>query len=261
MNADRTAKGRRGRLGAAAQIDRNFAARRRPLGPQIAHGDRPAQCRRERAAGDSADFRVAGQHAVTLARHAAARQLPADAHRPAWFFLQTGEHLATRKRPAIEIDGELQPGFEWIDRFGELMPVERHGRFEPQGIAGAQASGHSRQRRGRRDELFPQGQRQVLGHDDFPAILAGVAGAADERRGGEVSGERDLAGPVVFQLEWRGAESLSDNLPCLWPLNRDHGRRGRPIDNLHAGRRLLSCEPGQDLGPIRSIYDNQPAIG
>jgi hypothetical protein len=80
------------------------------------------------------------------------------------------------------LHAECEAGGEWIDRFLELVSVERHCGLEPKGVS-ASESGRQQSRRGSRlDQCFPKAKSLIGRNDNLVTILARIAGAADDRR-------------------------------------------------------------------------------
>ena len=93
--------------------------------------------------------------------------------------------LTSASRPgnvrSFQVDGEAQPGLERVDLFGQFVAVERHAGFQPQRVAGAQPGRPCRRTARPRSSSASQiAQRGVGRHDQLAAVLARVAGAADD---------------------------------------------------------------------------------
>src|SRR5207244_1093413 len=95
---------------------------------------------------------------------------------------QGGIDLPAQKRvPAaeialVELDGPTQARLERVDVFAEFVAVQRHGRFEPQRVAGAEAARFA----AAFDQLLPELDPELVADHDLNAVFAGVARAADD---------------------------------------------------------------------------------
>ena len=94
------------------------------------------------------------------------------------FCLLAREHVAADEVALVELHDPAEVGLERGGGVVDVVAVERHLRLEAQRVARAEAA---RLHAGV-DELA-QDARRVLGRDvDLEAVLAGVAGARDDRR-------------------------------------------------------------------------------
>src|SRR5438270_14018427 len=51
------------------------------------------------------------------------------------------ERLAAHKVSLVELDGPAQTGLKWVDLFVQLVSIERHGGFQAERVARAEAAG------------------------------------------------------------------------------------------------------------------------
>src|SRR6185295_9685003 len=105
-----------------------------------------------------------------------------------------------------------------------LVPVEGHGRLQAEGVARPQAGGAG----SGLQEAPPEGRRVLRIDVQLEAVLAGVAGARDERRAAV-----HLALPEAVVAERRGAggERLEDLL-LLGTLEGDQRPAVALVDDL-----------------------------
>ena len=113
-------------------------------GSDVGHRDRPLERRRERAARDFADDLAVVQHGAALPRHALAVELQADADRlrSCRRRIVRAPRVPMNSRPS-RFTAKFKPGLNWIDRLRQLVAVQRHRRFEPQRVAGAETGSHA----------------------------------------------------------------------------------------------------------------------
>ena len=91
--------------------------------------------------------------------------------------LQRSDRRAADEIAAGEIHGEPKTSLVRIDMLAQLMAIQRHGRFQPQRIASAEArGGDSCVTTGH--DLLPYIGGSVGRHDQLAAVLARVTSAA-----------------------------------------------------------------------------------
>ena len=125
-----------------------------------------------------------------------AGHLQPDANRLRRLLLDAQQGVAAGKIVADQVAGEAQARLERIDLFGKLVAVERHSGFEPQRIAGTESGGHDAQRTAHLHQHFPHARGDAGAQAQLEAVLAGVAGAADDAAlalGGRVQNQRTCA--------------------------------------------------------------------
>src|SRR5579883_40610 len=196
--------------GLAADHDLNRLARDGPGGREIAETDVPAEGRGRPAAGDPAGGLAIEEHFVAIAADAAAAHLEADELARNAGLLLLHEGVAAEEIAFVELDDPIEAGFERRDGRVDLVAVERHFGFEPEGVARAETARADAELLAGAQNLVPYafgfGGRDI----ELEAVLAGIAGAGDA--GGDAAGFA-IGEPVVFdggevdgrQLLQRGA--------------------------------------------------------
>ena len=109
-----------------------------------------------------------------------AGQFQADPHRGNGRFLDRQQGVAAGKIVAHQVTGESQAGLKRIDLFAQFVAVQRHARFQPQGVAGAQPGRAPAQRPAHVEDCLPNAQGDVAADAQLEAVFAGIAGAADD---------------------------------------------------------------------------------
>src|SRR5215210_4994341 len=130
------------------------------------------------AAGDGAHGPALGHNRMPLARDSPPLDL--EAHELARRALRLLRHqgVAPQEVPLVELDDPGEPRLPRRGGLVDLVPVEGHGRFQAEGVARAQP-----RRAGPGLHQAPPESGRVLRIDvQLEAVLAGVAGARDERR-------------------------------------------------------------------------------
>ena len=146
------------------------------------------------------------------------------------------------------------------------MAVERHAGFQPQRIAGAQAGGHGAQRLAQFHQHFPHALGDAGAEAQLEAVLAGVAGAADDAPlalGGRVE-DADLGAAIVSHRLEIGVHERLQQFHRSRPLDGEHGPKAAHIvpDNLLAGAvgplfGQMGADPIDDFGPVAGIDDHE----
>ena len=84
------------------------------------------------------------------------------------------------KSPLFELHGPAQTRGVWVDGVVQLVPVKRHGRFEAKGVTRSEAAGSHVLAVAGREECLPDLLGGVGLDNQLEAVLAGIAGAAEE---------------------------------------------------------------------------------
>lgn len=99
-----------------------------------------------------------------------------------------------------EVAEEAEAGFDGAAVWREVVAVEGVCHFEAEGVAGAEAAGGG----SGGDEFFKSGDAEGCGGEEFVAVLASVAGAAEDFPGCE-------GGDVIARWEGFGGEEFGEN--------------------------------------------------
>src|SRR5262249_2454483 len=132
------------------------------------------------AAGDATDNRpaCAGDLSALARRRALDAQTDAAAVEPT-MQLADGFRRARKVlgREALLGDGEIQRRLDRGDGLVEVVAIKRQAGFEPQRVSGAEAD---RTRAFVREQTIPKPSAGLAFDQDLEAVLAGVAGSADD---------------------------------------------------------------------------------
>ncbi len=132
--------------------------------------------------------------------------------------LGTGGRDRLRARePGVLLAAPAEAGLDRIAVRAHVVAVQVEADLEPERVAGAEAAG----RHPGREQLPPELGRIVGGEEDLDAVLARVAGAADER----VGHRPRRAGPSASAAEARRRQP-GDGRAGLGPLDGDHREVG-----------------------------------
>ena len=159
-------------------------------------------------------------------------------------FLDAQQGVAAGEIVADQVAGETQAGLERVDLLGKLVAVERHAGFEPQRVAGAEPGGHDAQRLAQFHQHFPHARGDAGAEAQLEAVLAGVAGAADDAAlalGGRMKDQGLRAAVVAHRLEVDVDQRLQQ-FDRPRPLDGEHGP-----EPAHVGPDDLLAGP---LGPL-----------
>ena len=158
--------------------------------------------------------------------------------------LDAQQGIAAGKIVSDQVAGEAQARLERIDLFRKLVAVERHSGLEPQRVAGAESGGHDAQRPAQFHQHFPNARGDAGAEAQLEAVLAGVAGAADDAAlalGGRVQ-DADLRPAVVSHRLQVHVDQRLQQFDRSRPLDGEH--RPEPAD---VGEDDLLAGP---LGPL-----------
>ena len=147
-----------------------------------------------------------------------------------------------------QFDAEIKAGFERRDGRVHLVAVQRHGRFQAQRVAGAQAAGDAAEFLAGLAQRAPHGRRVGCGGVDLVAQLAGVAGAGNHAFDAVDLGR--FHGGVVLLGNLLGGQQPRDDLGRLGALQR----------NLrHVLGDVVELGVGQDV--LRQVFEVLGAVG
>ena len=159
--------------------------------------------------------------------------------------LDAQQRVAAGEIVAHQVAGEAQAGLERVDLLGKLVAVQGHAGLQPQGIAGAEAGGHDAQRLAQFHQHFPHAQGDAGAEAQLEAVLARVAGAADDAAlalGGRMEDQGLRPAVVAHRLE----------IDIHQRLQQFHGPR--PLDGEH-GPEPAHVVPNDLLpGPLRPFW-------
>ena len=252
-----------GRLDVAANVDLQFESRLGELGRDVAHGDRLAERGRIAAAGDFVRPAARRQGSGSPAGRPACRASPARCGPPwaAGFGCAAGRRgRGSRSRPG----GRRSPArLERIDLFGQLVAVERHAGFEPQGVAGAEAGGHDAQRPAHLHQHFPHARGDAGAQAQLEAVLARVAGAADDAAlalGGRVQ-DADLRPAIVPHRLEIDVDQRLQQFDGSRPLDGEHGpQAAHVVPRQSPGRAARPAPAGRWAWTQSTILARLPAL-
>ena len=146
----------------------------------ITHRDGMAKGRRKRAAGHDADLFLSAQEPAIFARDASSLQLQADADSLLAVLSESFDCRFAYELTIAQRDGKVELSLNRVDRLQELVTVERHASLQTQCVASGQPDGSSADLFGGGMQLLPNADDFIGVADNFAAIFAGVASAADK---------------------------------------------------------------------------------
>ncbi len=142
------------------------------------------------------------------------------------------------------------------------MPVQGHGRLQPQRVPGAQPGRPGPHRAAPIHQLLPQSLCPIGSHHQFTAIFPGVAGTTDDRLHPPLAARPTLQRnrhhlpAVVFQGTGVETDHRFGQLEGPRSLHGDHGRFQRLIGALHVRGKAVG-DPGEDFLAIRGVDHHQ----
>src|SRR5262249_26274128 len=146
----------------------------------------------------------------------------------------------------VQLDRPAQPRLERVDLLAQLVAVQRHGGLQAQRVARTEAA-----RPGAApDQFLPPGPALIGGAAQLDALLAGVAGAADDAAGAAV-GRR--LGVVVGELARVGRGQAGAQLDSPGPLDSDHAGARRAVVDRHVAAALVAGQPLDDLAAVGGV--------
>ena len=237
----------------AADFDFELGARGGEGWREVGHGDASGEAWGDAAAGEFADGVVVVEDWVVGAGWGGARGHAdgGEAGGEAGCFLGE-ERVAAGEGALLEGDEEAEAGFERRAVVGEVVAVEWVAHFEPERVACAEAAWGGT---GGDGFLEPCGAVGGWG-EEFEAVFAGVAGAADDA-GGAVEGELGDA------VAWReGGGAVGDGVEDLRgerALDGHGGPCGAVVGEGDAGGGVLG-EPCAVLVETAGIDDEEPLV-
>lgn len=219
-------------------------------GGEVGHADAGHEGGGEGAAGEFADGRAVGgeDRVVGAGRGAFSGGLDGGEFEFRAIFLLAGENFATGEGAFGEIDEEAEPGFDGGAVWREVVAVERVGHFEAEGVAGTETGGGG----AGGEEVFPDGDASGGGAEEFEAILAGVAGAADDGSVGE-------GGDAIAWREGLAGAGLGEDGGRLRALD---GHAGPGVAFIFEGdaRDRVGLHPGEVLVDHRGVDDEEEVV-
>ena len=149
------------------------------VGAHVGHADAELERGREGARGDGADLLPAGEHRVAFARDAGALDLERRQLLGSALAARAGDRLGTDE-PGCLGAAPAEPGLDRVALGRQVVAVQVEADLEPQRVAGAEPAGDD----AGVEQLGPDRRRDLGIDQQLDPVLAGVAGAADERRAG-----------------------------------------------------------------------------
>ena len=156
---------------------------------------------------------------------------------------------------ALQPDEARQSGLDGVDRFVHVGAVQQQGGIQAERIACAEAArGSSRVHEG-----VPERRCGFRRRHDLDAVLAGVAGAGDERRRAHDLGFHDVERAHRIGVE---TGDFRRDARAVRSLQRDHRDLGGAIGERRVGEALgaPSLQPRQDLPGVRGVRDDHESL-
>lgn len=138
----------------------------------------------------------------------------------------------------LELHHPAQTGVERRQRGRQLVAVQRHARLQAERVPAGQTARDQPRGLARPGQCLPQPDGVLRLHEQLEAVLAGVAGARDQRRD---AGDRSGQTGVVLQAVQIGVGERREDARGLGALHGEQ-RVGVPVV-AHLG-----VEPGRPLG-------------
>ena len=150
--------------------------------------------------------------------------------------------------PRLLLAAPAEAGLDRVAVRPHVVAVQVEADLEPKRVAGAEtAGGHTGG-----EQLPPELGRVVGSDEDLDPVLAGVAGAADERAGaGDVERRRPHPGREI------GRRQAGDGRACLRSLDGDHREVGSEVDDLDVEWLGELTEAGQVRLVVGGVGDGQ----
>ena len=157
----------------------------------------------------------------------------------------------------VQLDAEIQPGFQRGNGVVHLVAVERHGSFEAQGIPCAQAAGNQAEFRAGLPQQRPQRGAVFGGGVDFIAQLAGVSGAGNHAAHPADGHIGD--GSIVFFGDLILRQQFGDDLRRFGALQGQLGDGVRDVLCLGAGQQVR-LHMGEILVAVGGVHHHEIAL-
>ena len=165
-----------------------------------------------------------------------------------------GEGFAAGESGLVHVHEKTEPGLQWCAVGREVVAVERVTHFEAEGIAGAQTAGDGAMS----GEFIPPVRRFFRFAEELEAILAGIAGAADDA-GAAAEGDEFGDAIPVGKLHVGSRDLLID---CGGRRALDgHARVTRAFVGQGDAGEEAGLHPGEVLGGFGGIDHQEPCFG
>src|SRR5215210_7827922 len=164
---------------ASANIDLEAGARRRVVRRQVSHPDRLLEEGRLRAARHHAGLLSVDVDIVTMAGDRAVEHFEThqSARRP--LGLLPFQYIGADELVLLPADDPAKVRLEDCRRLVHVVAVEAHRRFEPKGVARAEAGRHHAGGLSGGEDRVPYPVGGARRHENLVAVFAGVAGPRD----------------------------------------------------------------------------------
>ena len=217
----------------------------------VGHGKRLAHVGAHGSRGGEADLLIADEDVLMLADDAAPGDLEADAHLVGLAF---GGKGVAADEVVVELDGEGEPGAHRRDVVGQLVAVQRHGRFQAQRVARAETAGNQALLGAGFAQLAPQRRAVLGGRVQLVSARSGVAGAGNHAVDAVDVDVRD--GGVVAGRQGFGVGELREDLRGGRPLQRQLSDGVGDVLDLGVRQQIL-LHVGEVLFAVRRVDDHE----
>src|ERR1700732_2392895 len=170
-----------GRRGGATDVYAKTSPRLGEGRRHVRHPDVVAQGERDVSRGHRADLLTTTDDGIAVARNAAVQHLEAD-ELPRHAVLPRPNDGVAADEVLVQFEGPLEPGLERIGVGIHVVPVEAHTRFEPQGVACAQAGRLDAVRLTFLEQRAPESHGVGITAKQLEAVFPGITGPRNHAR-------------------------------------------------------------------------------
>ena len=161
----------------------------------------------------------------------------------------------------VQLGRPPETGLDGVGRLVDVVPVEREPGLEPQGVARPEPDRDDAGRRAGGHEPRPDLGSAIVVDEDLEPVLAGVAGARDDRARIRDACPDDAERRQGFDRLLADLEvgDARQDRRRSGTLDRDEGHLAGPVVESDAGRQV-GLDVREILGDVRGVHDHEVLV-